>query len=282
MNNQLKTVLLLGLLTGIILLLGNLLGGIMGLTIALVIALLMNFVTYWFSAKIVLWMYKAKPADKKEHAHLYEMIHNIATKAEIPMPKVYIIETTQANAFATGRNPQHGVVAVTTGIMQLLTKEELKGVLAHEIGHVKNRDILISTVAATIAGAISFIAMAARWGALMGGGNNRDNSNMIEILVLSILTPIIAMLIQLAISRSREFEADKTGAHIMGDGKPLASALHKIEKNVHDHPFHQTGATTATAHLFIHNPLTAKKFLSLLSTHPSTQQRVERLEKMKF
>ncbi|MBI2573464.1 zinc metalloprotease HtpX [Candidatus Woesearchaeota archaeon] len=281
--NQLKTVLLLGLLTGLLLLVGRLLGGVTGMTIALVLALLMNFVSYWFSAKIVLWMYKAKEADKKQYAHLYEMIHELARKMDLPMPKIYVIDTPQANAFATGRNPQNGVVAATTGIINILNTEELKGVLAHEMGHIKNRDILISTVAATIAGALSYLASIAQWGAIFGMGRDDDNGgNVISILLLAIVTPIIAMIIQLAISRSREYLADATGARVLGSGKPLAAALQKIEKSAHQHPLGHNGATSATAHMFIHEPFTARSLLTLLSTHPSTQQRVARLEKMTF
>ncbi len=282
--NQLKTVLLLGLLTGLLLGVGQLLGGTTGMTIALGIALLMNVVSYWFSSKIVLWMYKAKEADKKQYAHLYEIIQDISIKMALPMPKVYVIDSPQANAFATGRNPKNGVVAVNTGILQILSKEELKGVLAHEMGHIKNRDILISTIAATIAGALSYLASMAQWGAIfgMGGRDSEDGSNMISILLLAIVTPIIAMIIQLAISRSREYHADATGAKVLGDGKPLAAALQKIEKSVHHHPLGQNGATAATAHMFIHQPFTARSLMTLLSTHPSTQQRVKRLEGMKF
>lgn len=285
-KNQLKTVLLLGGLTGLLLLIGGLAGGRTGLTIALLFAGGMNFVTYWWSDKIVLWMYRAKEVDKKKYAKLYSIIKEITTKAHLPMPKVYIIETPQSNAFATGRNPQHAAVAVTTGIMQILDEKELRGVLAHEIGHVKNRDILISTVAATIAGVISYIAMMARWAAIFGGMGGRDNENngggnILELLLLAIIAPIMAMIIQLAISRSREYQADHTGATLSGDPEALASALQKIEKSVHNHPFARMGKTEATAHLFISNPLKASSFLELFSTHPSTENRVKRLKEMK-
>ena len=283
-KNYLKTVLLLGGLTGLLLLIGALAGGRTGLTIALIFAGGMNFVSYWWSDKIVLWMYRAKEADKRKYSQLYSIIKEITTKAHLPMPKVYIVDTPQGNAFATGRNPQHAAVAVTTGIMQILDEKELRGVLAHEIGHVKNRDILISTVAATIAGVISYIAMMARWAAIFGGmGRDNENrgGNILELLLLAIIAPIMAMIIQLAITRSREYLADETGAHLSKDPLALASALQKIEKNVHAHPFARMGKTEATAHLFIENPLKASAFLNLFSTHPPTEERCKRLKEMK-
>ncbi len=284
LKNYLKTALLLGGLTGLFLLIGALAGGKTGLTIALIFAGGMNFVSYWWSDKIVLWMYRAKEADKKKYAQLYSIIKEITAKAHLPMPKVYIVDTPQSNAFATGRNPQHAAVAVTSGIMQILDEKELRGVLAHEIGHVKNRDILISTVAATIAGVISYVAMMARWAAIFGGmGRDNENrgGNILELLLLAIIAPIMAMIIQLAISRSREYQADETGAHLSKDPLALASALQKIEKNVHNHPFARMGKTEATAHLFIANPLKASAFLELFSTHPSTEARCKRLREMK-
>ncbi|MEK6950534.1 MAG: zinc metalloprotease HtpX [Nanoarchaeota archaeon] len=280
-KNQIKTVLLLGALTGLFLLLGAWLGGKSGLLIGLVLALGMNFFSYWFSHKIVLWMYRAKEADKKQYAHLYVMIEDIAHQAGLPMPKVYMVETPQSNAFATGRNPQNAVVAVTTGILQVLNDKELKGVLAHELGHVKNRDILISTIAATIAGVISYIAMMARWAAIFGGGRDEEGrGGIIELLLLAIIAPLMAMIIQLAISRSREYLADETGAKLLKDPESLASALEKIEKNVHRHPLPAAGTTEATAHLFIHNPFKGGAFLSMFSTHPPTAERAKRLRTM--
>jgi len=285
-KNQIKTVLLLGGLTGLLLLIGGLAGGRTGLTIALIFAGGMNFVSYWWSDKIVLWMYKAKEADKKKYPQLYSIIKEITAKAHLPMPKVYFIDTPQSNAFATGRDPKHAAVAVTAGIMQILDEKELRGVLAHEIGHIKNRDILISTVAATIAGVISYIAMMARWAAIFGGVGGRDNengnSNILELLLLAIIAPIMAMIIQLAITRSREYLADETGAHLSKDPLALASALQKIEKNVHNHPFARMGKTEATAHLFIANPLKASAFFELFSTHPTVEKRVQRLKEMKL
>ncbi|MBD3249493.1 zinc metalloprotease HtpX [Candidatus Woesearchaeota archaeon] len=280
MKNQLKTVLLLGLLTGLLLGAGQLLGGRQGLFIGLAIALVMNFGSYWFSDKIVLAMYKAKPV-KKDHK-LYSIVKKVAEKAGMPMPKVYIIPTDNPNAFATGRNPKHAAVACTAGILNILDKEELKGVLAHEMGHVKNRDILISTIAATIAGVISYLAFFARWGAIFGGfgGDRNDGGNLISLLVLAIITPIIATIIQLAISRSREFLADETGAKIMNDPKPLASALKKLEQSSKMHPLKQTETSKATAHLFIVNPFKGKNVMNLFMTHPTTEARVKRLNNM--
>ena len=275
---------MLGVLTGILLGIGNLLGGKQGLIIGLIFAGGLNFVSYWWSDKIVLKMYKAKEADQNQYSELYSDIREITSHAKIPMPKVYIIDTVQANAFATGRNPNHAAVAVTTGIMKILNKNELKGVLAHEIGHIKNRDILISTVAATIAGVISYLAMMARWGAIFGGYGGRDNDSggLIELLVLAIVAPIMAMIIQFSISRSREFLADKTGAKLVRDPYSLASALEKISNNVNHHPMKKMGTTDATAHLFIHNPFKGKNILNLFSTHPSTEERVKRLRAMKL
>ncbi len=284
-KNQIKTALLLGSLTGILLLIGGLAGGQTGLLIGLIFAGGMNFFSYWFSDKIVLWMYGAKEADKSKYAQLYLTIQEIAHSAKLPMPKVYIMDNPQANAFATGRNPAHAAVAVTAGILDLLNKNELKGVLAHEMGHILNRDILIASVAATIAGVISYIAMMARWTAIFGGfgGNDENkNGNVLELLVLSIVAPLMAMIIQMAISRSREFIADETGAKLAHDPFSLASALEKIENNVAHHPFKKMGTTDATAHLFIHNPFAGKSLLNLFSTHPPTGERIKRLRAMKL
>lgn len=283
LKNQIKTVLLLGGLTGLFLLVGGLLGGKTGLFVGLIFAGGMNFISYWWSDKIVLKIYRAKAADKKAHAHLYSMINEVRHAAGMPMPRVYIIDTPQANAFCTGRNPQHAAIAVTTGILAILTDKELRGVLAHELAHAKNRDILVSTVAATIAGVISYIAMIARWGALFGGfGGDRDRGNIIELLVLAIIAPLMALIIQLSISRSREFLADHTGAHLVKDPESLASALEKIEKSVHHHPFRRMGSIDATAHLFIESPFKGKGVLNLFSTHPPTTERTKRLRAMKF
>lgn len=284
-TNHIKTVLLLGGLTGLLLFIGRAIGGQQGLLIGLILAGAMNFFSYWFSDKIVLFIYRAKEADKKQYASLYALIKEITKSAELPMPRVFIVTTPQANAFATGRNPKHAAVAVTTGILQLLNEKELKGVLAHEVGHIKNRDILISSVAAMLAGVISYIAMMARWGAIFGGLGGRDEQgrgiNILELLVLSIIAPLMAMIIQFAISRSREYLADEAGARFCKDPEGLAIALEKIHSNVAHHPFQAVGTTEATAHLFIHNPFTAKGLVSLFSTHPPVEERVKRLRALK-
>ncbi|MBT4604524.1 zinc metalloprotease HtpX [archaeon] len=282
MKNQIKTALLLGSLTGILLLIGYLFGGNTGLLIGLIFAIGMNFFSYWFSDKIVLKMYRAREADKNKESELYQILESIVSRTKLPMPKLYIIDTPQSNAFATGRNPKHAAVAVTTGLMKILTKDELRAVLAHEIGHIKNRDILISSVAATIAGVISYAAFMARWAAILGGfgGRGSDNNNILELIALAIIAPLMAMIIQFAISRSREFLADETGAKIIKDPYSLASALEKIENNVAHHPFRKSGQTEATAHMFIHHPFSGKSFLKLFSTHPSTSERVKKLRSM--
>ncbi len=282
-KNQLKTAVLLGLLTGLLLGVGWLIGGYQGLTIGLVIALGINFVSYWFSDKIVLMLYGAKPAGK-EYAWLEQMVAQLASHAGLPKPRVFIVSTPQANAFATGRNPKHAVVACTTGILQLLDKDELRAVLGHELSHVRNRDILVSSVAAAIAGVISYVAMMARWAALFGGFGGRDNErggNVLELIVLAIITPLVATLIQLAISRSREYLADASGAKLTRQPLQLASALEKIAGSVRHHPFAMHASTTSTAHLFISNPFRANALLALLSTHPPTAERVRRLREMR-
>ena len=283
LKNQIKTVVLLTLLAVLLMFIGRVLGGMNGLFIGLAFALVINFVSYWWSDKIVLKIYRAKEADKNKYSSLYSTIDEIRHSAKLPMPKVYIVDTQQANAFATGRNPKHAAVAVTTGILEILDKNELKGVLAHEVSHIKNRDILISTVAATIAAVISFVAMMARWGAIFGGfGGNRDRGNILELLALAIIAPIMAMIIQFAISRSREFLADETGARLIRDPFSLASALEKIHKNVSHFPFKRMGSTDATAHLFISNPFKGRSLLNLFSTHPKVGERVKRLRAMKL
>ncbi|MBD3318623.1 M48 family metalloprotease [Candidatus Woesearchaeota archaeon] len=284
MWNQIKTVLLLGLLTGVLLYVGTLLGGLGGLTVALIFSIVMNVGAYFFSHKIVLAMYKATLLDKKEYPKVHAMVEDIARAARIPTPKIYLIRTPQPNAFATGPHPKKAVVAVTAGILQLLSDHELKGVLAHEIAHIKNRDILISTIAATLAGVISYVAMIARWGAIFGfgGRDSQGGRGIIELLLLAIVTPIIALLIQLAISRSREYLADASGASYIGTGEYLANALIKIEKGVKQLPFRASSTTESTAHLFISNPLKGGGLTALFSTHPSTTDRVTRLRAMQF
>lgn len=281
MINQLKTMVLLALLTALLLWVGSLFGA-GGLLIAGVIVIVMNFLSYFFSDKFVLMIYRAKPASRGEHRILYKIMEELSQKAKIPMPKLYIIPSSSPNAFATGRNPKHAAVACTEGILRLMSEEELKGVLAHEISHVTNRDILVTTIAATIAGIISYVASMAQWAAIFGGFGGRDDEDgggMLQLLVLAILTPIIATLLQLAISRSREYLADQTGAGLSGDPKSLASALGKLKTGIAHDPMHM--GTPATSSLFIANPFNTKGFLTLFSTHPDLDDRIERLKKMK-
>ncbi len=277
-ENQLKTILLLGILTAILLFAGSLIGGQTGLTVALFFSLLMNIGSYWFSDKIVLAMYKAKQVSKAQAPQLHAIVEEVAQKAGIPKPKVYIIPSETANAMATGRNPQHAAVACTEGILKLLNKGELKGVLAHELAHVKNRDTLISTIAAVIAGVISYLGFMARF-AMIGGSNDRENrGNIFAFIFLAILAPVAAMIIQLAISRAREFIADERGAQFIHESVPLASALDKLQKV--KIPMHF--GTQATSHLFIVNPFSGRAFMNLFSTHPDPQERIRRLKAMKF
>lgn len=281
MINQIKTVLLLGILTGVLLLIGQLVGGTSGLTIALIFAILMNFGSYWFSDKIVLAMYRAKEVKASQAPKLYKIVKDVATEANVPMPKVYIIPTDAANAFATGRNPKHAAVAATQGILDLLSEKELKGVIAHEIAHVRNRDILIATIAATIAGVISYIAIMARFAAIFGGSRDSEGrGNILELLLLAIIAPIAAMIIQFAISRSREYLADETGAKIVKDSSGLATALEKLHASVKQHPLRF--GNQATAHMFIVNPFTARGLMSLFSTHPDHNERIKRLNNLQF
>jgi heat shock protein HtpX len=280
MSNALKTTLLLGLLTGIILAIGRFMGGSQGIVIAFVFAAAMNFGAYWFSDKIVLRMYSAQPVDESQAPELYQIVRNLVAKNQMPMPKVYIIPTETPNAFATGRNPDNAAVAVTEGILRLLRPEELEGVLAHELAHVRNRDTLTSTIAATLAGAIMMLASMLRWSALLGGmqSNERDREGGIfGLLALTILAPLAATLIQLAISRSREYEADATGARLVHNPFGLASALEKLEMANQQMPM---AATPQTAHLFIVNPLSSSMFSRLFSTHPPLEDRIRRLRAM--
>ena len=280
MLNQIKTALLLGSLTGIFLVIGYFFAGTSGLTIALGFALFMNLITYFFSHKIVLFIYRAKEADKKKYANLYKDVKQVSELANLPMPKVYIVPTQTPNAFCTGRSPKHAVLAFTEGILELLSERELKGVIAHEISHAKNRDILISTIAAVIAGAISYIAFMARWGAIFGGGDrDKVGSSMIGLLLVGIITPIVALIIQLAISRSREFLADRTGALTIKDPNALADALTKLHSGVKNNPL--KFGNEAMSSMFIVNPFTMKGMMSLLSTHPSLEERVGRLRSLK-
>jgi heat shock protein HtpX len=276
MKNNVKTVLLLGGLTGLLILLGDRLLGPGGATIGLLFAAVMNFASYWFSDKIALRMSRARRVSEAEAPELHAIIRNLTQAAGLPMPTVHIIPSDQPNAFATGRNPQHAAVAVTQGILQVLDRDELEGVLAHELGHIQNRDILISSVAATIAGAISAIAFMIRWGAFLGGDDDDNPLGMVGMLVAAIVVPIAALIIQMAISRSREYQADQTAARMSGRPEALASALAKIENYARQVPM---PVNPAAAPLFIINPLRGG-LRGLFSTHPPTQERIRRLETM--
>jgi heat shock protein HtpX len=277
--NNIKTLVLLVTLTLILIWAGGAIGGRQGMSIALIFALGMNFFAYWFSDKIVLRMSRAREVTESEAPELYGIVRRLAQRAEIPMPKVYMMDEEQPNAFATGRNPKHAAVAVTTGIMRLLSPEELMGVIGHELAHVKHRDILISTVAATIAGAISYLAQMAQWAMIFGGnrGDDEEGGSPIAAFVMMIVGPIAAMIIQMAISRSREYVADEGGARIAGNPRYLASALRKLQWASQKIPM---DANPSTSHLFIVNPLSGGGILKLFSTHPPIEERISRLESM--
>jgi len=279
--NALRTTFLMALLTVLLVMAGGAIGGRSGMTFALVMAGVMNFVSYWFSDKIVLSMYGAKEVTEMEYPDFFGLVRQLAIQAAIPMPRVYIIPSETPNAFATGRNPQHAAVAATTGILRILTRDELMGVMAHELSHVKNRDILISSIAATIAGAITYMAQMAQWAAIFGGGRDRDEEGggVFGMLAMAIVAPIAAMLIQMAISRSREYQADKGGAEITANPLYLANALRKLQMANQQIPMQ---ANAATAHMFIVNPLTGGGLMSLFSTHPPMEERVRRLEEMAY
>jgi len=279
MENRVKTVLLLTGLTIFLIFMGKFLGGRQGMYLAFILALGMNFFSYWFSDKIVLRMYRAQEVSPEEAPQIHQMVEELAHEAGIPKPRVYIIPDDSPNAFATGRNPQHAAVAATQGIIRLLTPVELKGVLGHELGHVLNRDILISTIAATLAGAIMILASMARWGAILGmGRDDEEGGGILGVLVMSIIAPIAAMLIQMAISRSREYLADETGARLVHNPESLARALEKLSLGTQRIPM---DASPATAHMFIVNPLTGRSLMNLFSTHPPIEERVERLRAMR-
>lgn len=274
--NGMKTAFLMALMMVLLILVGGALGGESGMMMAFVISLAMNFGSYWFSDKIVLAMYHAKEIEYNDAPDLFRTVEKLSQKAMIPMPRVYIIDNPTPNAFATGRNPDHAAVAVTTGIMKILNQDELEGVISHELTHVKNRDILVSTIAATLVGTITFIARMAGFAAMFGGrSSDRDEGNPIGDLLLLILAPIAAMLIQLAISRSREFMADAGGASISGKPLALASALGKLSATNERLPMRN--ADNASAHMFIVNPLSGKSFAKLFSTHPPVEERIQRL-----
>ncbi|KKQ94755.1 MAG: Protease HtpX-like protein [candidate division CPR2 bacterium GW2011_GWC1_39_9] len=281
--NILKTFTLLGLMTVLMVFFGNMFGGQTGMIIMLGISLAMNLASYWFSGKMVIKMTGAKPVDKNKEPELHHMIEEISHSAGIPVPKIYMTNDAQPNAFATGRNPKNAIVAVTAGLMELVDKNELRGVIAHEMAHIKNRDILIGSIAAMMAGVISYIAHIAQWGAMFGGfgGNDEEEGgNIVGTLVLAIIAPIAAILIQMAISRSREFHADATGAGFVNDTKGLSGALGKLEIASQRIPLRHANASTA--HMYISNPLKSGGIMSLFSTHPTTKARVERLKDLKL
>jgi heat shock protein HtpX len=282
MSSRIRTTILLALLTVLIVWIGGRFGGQSGMMIAFLFAVIMNFGSYWFSDKIVLAMYRAQPVDEQQAPGLYHMVRELAAEAQIPTPRVYMIPEETPNAFATGRNPEHAVVAVTEGLWRLLSPEEVRGVLAHEISHVKNRDILVSSIAATLAGVVMLLANMAKWGAIFGGVGGRDDEegggNILALIITAILAPIAAMLIQLAISRSREYLADETGAQLSHRPESLARALEKLE--VASQRIPMVNAQPATAHMFIVNPLSGRSLANLFSTHPPIEERIRRLRSM--
>jgi heat shock protein HtpX len=278
MGNTFKTAFLLTALTLLLMFIGRAFGGQNGMFLALIFAAVMNFISYFFSDKIALAMYRAQPVTREQLPRVYQIVERLTQKLGLPMPKIYVIPNDSPNAFATGRNPSHASVAVTQGILNLLTDEELEGVLAHELGHVNNRDILISSVAATIAGAVTMLANMAKWGMIFGGFGGRDREDRggggLAALLMLIVAPIAAMLIQLAVSRSREYQADASGAHLTGNPYALASALQKLDAYSRRLPMQ---ASPSTAHLFIIQPLLGMNLGSLFSTHPPIAKRIERL-----
>lgn len=276
--NRIKTALLLALLSGLLLGLGTLFGGMGGLHMAIIIALIMNVCAYFFSGALVLRLYKARPLDQEQYSSVYLTTQELSSKMAIPMPNLYIIQNRMANAFATGRNPSHACVAVTTGLLDLLEQHELRGVLAHELSHIKNRDILVATIAATIASAIGYLAHTARYIGLWGSlGNNRQKNNPIGLLFIALLMPLAAALVQLAISRSREYIADESGAHYSQDPLALASALSKLHDNLRTAHLKSDKRCASTASLFIVHPFLSQSWINLFSTHPPIEARIRRL-----
>lgn len=285
--NVLKTGFLLVVMTVLLVAIGHVIGGTQGATVAFGFALVMNLLSYWFSDKIVLAMYQAKPLNEADAPQVYRAVRDICLRTKLPMPKIYWIPTKTPNAFATGRSPQHAAVAVTAGLVELMDESELRGVLAHELSHVKNRDTLVMTIAAALAGAIMWLADMARWGLMWGGGRQRDDDNrgagalqLITVLLVAILAPLAAMLIQLAISRTREYGADETGARLAGSPLGLARALQKLESANREYPLPH--ANSATAHLFIVNPLSGSTLAALFSTHPPIAERIRRLQHLRL
>ena len=278
--NTIKTALLLGGLTGLLMLIGGYFGGQQGMTVAFLFALVMNFGSYWFSDKIVLRMYKAQEVTPSQAPELFTLVRNLTLQASLPMPRVYVIPEDTPNAFATGRDENHAVVAVTEGILRILNKEELAGVIAHELSHIKNKDMLISSIAATLAGAIVMLAHMAQWAAMFGGGRDRDDEGgggIVGLIAMAILAPLAATIIQMAISRSREYLADAGGARISGKPYDLAGALEKLSRAAVAIPM---DANPSTAHMFIVNPLSGRSLMNLFSTHPPVEERVARLRNM--
>lgn len=281
--NGFRTTVLLAALTALVVWIGHMFGGPNGAVLALVMAGAMNFFSYWFSDKIVLKMYSGQELSANDDPELYGIVQDLAVRAGLPMPKVYVIPEETPNAFATGRNPEHAAVAVTYGIRRILNKRELAGVLGHELSHVKHRDILVSSIAATLAGAISYLAYMAQWAAIFGGSRDREEggSNIFGLLFMIIVAPLAAMLIQMAVSRSREYMADEGGAKVTGDPLALASALRKLHMGAQNIPLQVSDATAnSTAHMFIVNPLTGGGMKALFSTHPAMEERIARLEAM--
>ncbi len=281
----LRTSILMAGLVALLVFVGRLVGGWThlgaadGMVLFGVLGVLFNLGAWWFSDRLALAVHRAQPADPSQFSFLYEIVEELAGRAGLPMPRVYIIPSMTPNAFATGRNPSHAAVAVTQGILRILDKRQLRGVLAHEMSHVRNHDTLISTIAASIAGLISAVGIGVRWSAIFGGWGGRDrDDNIIGLLVMGIVAPLVAMLVQLAISRSREYGADETGAKLCGDPDALADALERLEVGVQRIPYEHAGM--ATAHLFIVNPFSGRKVMRLLSTHPPTEERIARLRKM--
>jgi len=280
--NTIKTGLLLGALTGLLMLIGGYFGGQQGVVIAFIFAMVLNFGSYWFSDKLVLSMYHAQPVSESEAPELYAIVKTLALKASLPMPRVYIIPGDTPNAFATGRNEHHAVVAVTEGILRILTREELEGVISHELTHIKHRDILIGSIAATLAGAIVMLANMAQWAAMFGGASRDDEEGggggIVGLIVMAILAPIAATIIQMAISRSREYLADAGGAKMSGKPYALANALEKLSRASQAVPL---AANPSSAHMFIVNPLTGRSLMNLFSTHPPVEERIARLKSMR-